>query len=274
MKFFANFSMLKSGTHLLRFILQEITSLEYYEPQIITGKNNYEDQTKFKVVKNKFFSWHLFPYQATCKLLSDNKFKSICLVRNIFDQTFSLYNHFKFDVDHEIGRGRGVKPIFDALSRSQGINLLIDGQEKAAFPWKGSVHQIAHLKTLYETQRYTDNLFLTYEELTSKKHQTILKIANFLNVDLEPHFIQEIIQNTSFEEMKKSQNNKSHFVEGKNSKSLEILDESHLYKIDEQVKNYFSELKLILSDNGYGYLLDQEELSDFKSKIGSHEINI
>lgn len=267
MNFFANFSMLKSGTHLLRLILEELTLLDFYEPPIIKGQNNYEDQTKFQVIENKFFSWHLFPNKITCKALSDNNFKSICLVRNIFDQTISLYNHFKFDVDHEIGRGRGVTSIFKALSRSDGLDLLIDGQEDTAFPWKGSKHQIRHLKTLFEVQERADNLFLTYEELTFKKHETIIKIANFLDIELKPNSLQEILKKTSFTEMKNSKNNKSHFVEGKISRSLDILNESHLSKIDRQINNGFFELKSILNIKGYGYLLDHEQLSGFNSNI-------
>ena len=44
-------SMLKSGTHLVRNVISQLTGMTFSEPEIIQGQNNYEDQKKF------FFIW-------------------------------------------------------------------------------------------------------------------------------------------------------------------------------------------------------------------------
>ena len=40
-------SMLKSGTHLVRNVISQLTGMNFREPEIIPGHNNYEDQKKF-----------------------------------------------------------------------------------------------------------------------------------------------------------------------------------------------------------------------------------
>ena len=82
MKTFVNFTMLKSGTHYLREIIFNLTKKNFIEPQIETGRNNYEDQNKFFVPtdKNRFYSWHLFPYDKTISFLQKIKLKQYVLL--------------------------------------------------------------------------------------------------------------------------------------------------------------------------------------------------
>ena len=44
MKHLVNLTMFKSGTHLIRNILSDLVKLNFKEPEIVKGKNNYEDQ--------------------------------------------------------------------------------------------------------------------------------------------------------------------------------------------------------------------------------------
>jgi len=268
-KTFVNFTMLKSGTHYLREIIFNLTKKNFIEPQIETGRNNYEDQNKFFVPtdKNRFYSWHLFPYDKTISFLQKNKIKTICLVRNIFDQTYSIYNHFKFNVDHEINRGRNVQDIFESISRRDGINTIINGINTKKFTWKGVTHQLKHLETLYYLKKNTDVFLITYEELTFRKKKTIQELIDFLGLVITQNEINKIIDSTNIQNMQKIKKNKSHFLNIEKKHSLDFFENEHFKNIESIIDGKYNVLKKCLEKEGCGYLVNKEQLITFNKKF-------
>lgn len=269
MKNFVNFTMLKSGTHYLREVISHLTDMSFIEPEIIPGKNNYEDQDKFFIPaqKNKFFSWHFFPYEKTINFIKENKIKSICLVRNIFDQTYSIYNHFKLNVDHEINRGRNIQDIFESLSVKDGVNLIINGTNSERFNWKGSAHQLKHLEILYSLKEKTDTCFVTYEELTFQQKKTIENLINFLGLTTSSDEIEKIIKDTEITKMTKNKINKSHFKNTEKKSYLNLLENENFQNIESIINDKYFGLKKNLEKEGYGYLVDKEKLLEFNQKF-------
>ena len=269
MKSFVNFTMFKSGTHYLRETIFHLTQKHFIEPKIIPGKNNYEDQNKFFIPsKSKhFFSWHLFPYEKTINFLQENKIKTICLVRNIFDQTYSIYNHFKLNIDYEIKRGRNIQDIFESLSVKDGINLIINGTTSERFNWKGSTHQLKHLETLYSLKEKVDTCFITYEELTFQQKKTIQKLIDFLDLKISTDGIEKIIKNTDIQKMQKVKINKSHFTNIQKKSYLNLLESDNFLNIESLINQKHFKLKENLEKEGYGYLVNKEKLLEFNQKF-------
>ena len=215
-----NFTMFKSGTHLIREIIKLISGYTYREPEIKKGENNYEDQTKFFLASGKaFFSWHLHPLQETNEIILNSNAKSIYIVRNIFDQTISIYNHFAKNVDSELGRGRNVDYLFKERSYEEGLGLIINGCDIDGFRWLGLEHQLLHLNRLYKSSIVTKGLFLSFENLIFERQKSILRIADYLGIsDIQ---MERIIAQSDFNYMKKHKFHKSHFQTGKVGKIFE-----------------------------------------------------
>lgn len=256
MNHLVNLTMFKSGTHLIRKILVDLVKINFKEPEIIKGKNNYEDQNKFFLPEDGFFSWHLFPYNQTILKLNNNNTKSVILVRNLFDQTLSIYDHFRLNIDSEIKRGRNVQNLFANLSLVQGIKFIIDGGELEGFRWLGITHQYKHMYSLFNCAEQTDSILITYENLVMHKEKVICDIANFLNV---PYFdLNQIISNSSFEHMKMKSSNKSHFNSG---------NIGRIFKDDyEELLSLFSIAKNFKKFKGYEYLTSSKYLYSLINK--------
>lgn len=253
MKHLVNLTMFKSGTHLIRNILSDLVKLNFKEPEIVKGKNNYEDQNKFFLPEDGFFSWHLFPYNKTILKLNNNDTKNVLLVRNLFDQTLSIYDHFRLNIDSEINRGRNVQNIFANLSLEQGIKFIIDGGELEGFRWLGMMHQYKHMYSLFNCAEQTNSILITYENLVTNKEKVICDIANFLNVS--NYDLNQIISYSSFEYMKVNSSNNSHFNSGKIGR---IFREEY-YKL----LPLFSIAKNFQKFKGYEYLTSSKYLYNY-----------
>lgn len=207
-----NLSMFKSGTHLIREIIWQLTGLEYVEPQIVPGQNNYEDQTKFFFPERGYFSWHLFPYEGVTKLFVEKDCVCIYLVRNLFDQSLSIYDHFRLNVDSEIGRGRNVDHLFENMDLNDGLDAIINGCDWDGFVWRGVAHQYKHMESIFDSALLTNSLVISYEDLCLDKALVINKIANHLGV-AQPD-TSRIVQDTSMVAMRSKKINKTHFNRG------------------------------------------------------------
>ncbi len=205
-------SMLKSGTHLVRDIISQLTGMTFREPEIVPGQNNYEDQKKFFFPSDGYFSWHLFPYESTTKLLIKEKSRCIYLVRNLFDQTLSLYDHFRLNIDAEIGRGRNVTHLFSEITQAEGLKLIIEGCQLDGFEWRGIEHQYLHMKTIFESAAATNGLIVSFEDLVRDKRGVIARIGKYLNVS--DYNREDIVKTTSIDVMRDATTNKSHFNRG------------------------------------------------------------
>ncbi len=207
-----NISMLKSGTHLLREIITQLTGLKFVEPKIAPGQNNYEDQNKLFFPENGYFSWHLFPYESATRALIENKCVCLYLVRNLFDQSLSIYDHFRLNIDAEIGRGRGVDDLFASVDRDKGLRYIVNGCALDGFEWRGVAHQCKHIETIFDSANKTNGLIISYEDLCLNKYSVIERIASHLGVvDYDGG---KISQETSMNAMRASKVNKTHFNHG------------------------------------------------------------
>lgn len=222
-------SMLKSGTHWVREIIHQLTGLDFFEPDIINGGANYQDPNKFSIRNDAMYSWHLYPSDDTLHKIQASNAKVIVLCRNLFDQTVSLYNHFRLNVDEEIGRARNVAHLFNNVSKDVAFYKLIVGCQQDGFYWRGLQHQYLHLRLLYDFSKKCDALFITYEDLKLSPKSSIEKIATFLDISVPS--IELLVKNTSFEKMRNEKSNTSHFVNGGIGRCFDISRDSQLIKM-------------------------------------------
>lgn len=256
---FVNLTMFKSGTHLVRKILKELTGLNFYEPLIAPGINDYEDESKFYISEIGYFSWHLFPGSIFNAAVKKNGLKSVYLVRNLFDQLLSARDHFLKNIDVEIGRGSYVGAELSRLSDEELANFFVHGGKVEGLHWRGVLHQHKHMQMLFASAASCNSLIVTYENLVLRRSSEVSRIADYLNI--ENYDVQDLVQSSDLSSMREVSLNKSHFNVGKVGRIF-----------DEENKRYRKLLERSSQDfnsfSGYGYLTNLDDLKKLVQPSG------
>ncbi len=148
-------------------------------------------------------------YKTHYKASSYPGTKIIYIMRNVLDVCVSQYHHLK------------------AKNMNTHVELFCQGLAGHFGGWK------EHVKDGLASNA----LIIKYEDVIFNKSETITKIANYLNVTLSPEKLKEIIENTSFENMKKNGKQlapvlgQEFFRVGKPGSSLIELSEEQRQKI-------------------------------------------
>ncbi|MGN7612485.1 sulfotransferase domain-containing protein [Magnetococcales bacterium HHB-1] len=197
-----NLTVFKSGTHLLRQIIQDLTGLPFFEPEIIPGQVNYQDPNQLYHTPGTFYSWHLQPTAEVRQKLMQMNAKPILLLRNIYDLTISIYYHFAHNIDHEIGRGRNVDHYFREMNFEEGIEAIIRGLRRPDFYWRGLAPHLHHSLRMLKLAQAYPSFITSFEKLTQNKSTQIKKLADFLKIPLSEQKLADLIARSSFNAMK------------------------------------------------------------------------
>lgn len=224
-------SVMKSGTWLLRTILQQLTGLTFGEPVITNGTPAYDDEMMIDIPPGTFFSWHSTLNERSTALLKGAGTKNILLVRNIYDTLVSMFNHLAHDVDAAIGRSVGGSTLLREIPPERAISMMIAGFTTPGLTWGGiepHIRQIASFLRFIEDGG--DALLLSYEELTRDKAATIRKIASYLQLTVDDDVISTICETTSFATMKaaaKQTDTDKHFTDAEGRATKEFIRPYH-----------------------------------------------
>ena len=241
-------SLPKSGTHLLRSLVQNITGKNYYEPfqnEIEEANkielNNYNNTNLIYFKKNQFFSWHNIINKNTQSLLLSSQSANIFLIRNIYEIIFSFYNHLKEDVDKEIKRSVNQSDIFFKDGVSASIYNLINGFTSKDFSFFGIEVILNQLYSFYEFSKISnDFLLLSYNDLINDKNKTLKNIINYLNLKTDETELNRIVSNSNLNEEQKK--NIPHITKNRDEKLINFrstLHKGHIGSVDFQINKAF-----------------------------------
>lgn len=225
-------SLPKSGTHLIREIIEKLTGLSFHEPQEspnITKFHNYDDHSLISIPHNKFFSWHNIITPETSALLLSKQAKPIFIVRNLVEIVFSFINHLRYDIDSEINKSVGNTKSFFSQSKECIIYNTIIGYHDEDFTFTGMSTVINQLLSFYKFKEKYPCLVINYRDLINKKEETIGEIIRYLNLSYDESLIQDICTETDLSNEKYVSN--PHVTKDRNhkyKKFLSVFHEGHL----------------------------------------------
>ena len=246
-------SVFKSGTVLMRQIIEDITSLTWIEPEIIPGKVNYQDPDQLFHKDGYFYSWHLFPNKIVRNRLKYMDAKPIIIMRNICDLIVSMYYHFANNTDADIGRGRNVDHYFRQMSQEEGLISIIKGMYRPDFKWTGIGPHLQQMRQMLVLTKEIPSFLTTYERMTINKEAEIQRLADYLKISITPERRYKIAIESDFKRMKNkaiAANRGSHFRRGKTGDYKNILTERHISLIMEELENYTPTLNELVEEAG------------------------
>ncbi len=196
-------SIPKSGTWLLREIMEMLTSLKSFEPEVHPGSApNYTNDDLIEFPSEAFFSWHSVITKKTAAMLTGCQSKNIFLVRNIYDVLLSMRGHLIRDVDASIGRSVLGSDYFDGISVEQSLTLMISGFSSPKLTFGGVRPFLKQMESFLDLVESGQALLLTYCDLTDRKLKTIQRLSEFLGCEISNGRIQEIATATDKQVMR------------------------------------------------------------------------
>lgn len=256
-------SVMKSGTWLLRAILEKLTGLSAHEPAIGVGTPAYDDEMLIDIPPGKFFSWHSVITDRTAALLRGAGTKNVFLVRNIYDLIVSMYNHLRRDPDAAIGRSIVGSDFMAQFSPETAISMVIAGFTAPELTWDGIGPHINHIASMLRFHANGgDALILSYEELTGDKGATIRRIAQYLEMAIDEQGVDQIITATEFDVMKSdamAAGTEAHFTDWEDRRAKEALQPFHIAMVNRIIAREMPDVAELLRSVGLPQLLDHRE---------------
>ncbi|MCR4303662.1 MAG: sulfotransferase domain-containing protein [Gallionella sp.] len=195
-------SLPKSGTWLLREMLEMATGLKAHEPRIGEGSPDYENEMLIEFPSGTFFSWHSTLTSRSASLLRGCQAKNIFLIRNIYDVLLSMFAHLSRDVDAAIGRSVIGSGYFVGKTTEQCLTLMISGFTSPQMTWMGAGPLLKQLDSMLELVESGEALLLDYEQLVCNKRETLKKILHALECKLPTERVKEIVALTEKDAMR------------------------------------------------------------------------
>lgn len=195
-------SMPKSGTWLLREMLEMATGLKAHEPQSGAGAPEYENEMLIEFPSGTFFSWHSILTSRSVSLLRGCQAKNIFLIRNIYDVLLSMFAHLSRDVDAAIGRSVIGSGYFEGKTTEQCLTLMISGFTSPQMTWTGAGPLLRQIDSMLELVESGEALLIDYEQLTANKFEMLQKILQLLEYPLPAAQIRKIIAHTEKDAMR------------------------------------------------------------------------
>lgn len=255
-------SLPKSGTWLIREIIEMVTGLKAYEPDIVNNLPEYENEMLIDFPPGTFFSWHSILTSRTVSLLNGCQSKNIFLIRNIYDVLLSMYNHLIRDVDASIGRSAGGTEYFSDKKMEQCLTLMISGFTSPRMSWMGAGPILKQMDSLLAYVESGEALLLDYDELTNEKRNAIKSISKFLEIRLPRKRINEILthteKNTMRERLRESGRD-LHVTADKHTLSRDVFSLYHKEMLDRIVMTETPQLPERLNRLGLDTVLYLEE---------------
>ena len=253
-------SVFKSGTWLLRFIIEKITGLNHHEPPIKAGAMNPTNPDLITIKAGHFYSWHFTPSKPIQEKLIKINARPIFLMRNIYDLVVSMYYHFANNIDHEIGRGANKHGYFSRLSKEAGIQKIITGCDDREFKWRGIGPHLQQMECMFQFANVFPCHLSSYEDIVNNKEKSIRTLAEFLDISLSLNDLDELVHSSDFDTMKAfalKQNKASHFRQGKTQSHSHELSLQHIQAVQKCLEKYAPKLVPLATRAGFNSLLNE-----------------
>lgn len=263
----------KSGTWLLREILQSATGLKPYEPEISSGLPDYSNDGLISFQPGTFFSWHSILTEKTISVLRRENTKNILLMRNIYDVLLSMYNHIKHDVDAPIGKSVIGSHYFDDKTIEQSLSLMISGFTSPVLTWMGVGPLLKQIDSMLDLADEGNALLVDYQQLTTNKYKTIQRILRHVGYPISASNIREIVHHTDKDRMRSRLKEKGldgHVTSSEVALRRDVFHPYHKEMLDLAVVVHAPRLPERLDALGYQsilYLLPEANPSKWQSLI-------
>lgn len=253
-------SVFKSGTEMMKRIIEDLTGLPPMEPEIIPGKVNYQDSAQLYFREGHFYAWHLFPTHEVQQKLIQAQAKPVFLLRNIYDVVVSMYYHFANNIDADVGRGRNVDHYFQTISKEEGLSCIVEGMLKPDFVWKGAGPHYHQMELMLQFSEIYPCFITTYEKMHHDKLSEIQKLADFLEIPLSNEKAQDVAHSSYFDVMKAAaerENIGSHFRRGRPGSHADELNVNHVRQIQHILKQHAPYLSDLLQKADLSHISEQ-----------------
>src|SRR4051794_2740231 len=195
-------SLFKSGTWMIRDIIQGMTGRRPMEPDRIVGLPDYGNLNMIDFSPDSFFSWHTEINEATKGFLIAHEVKCILVVRNIFDLTVSAYHHLAGEVDTDIGANAKQSDFLAQFNEPEGLALVISGYRSGDWRFPGIAPEVRNMRNMLQFSKEYPVLMTSYERLVIMKEPELQRIANYLEVTLSQEECQRLALGNQFDSMK------------------------------------------------------------------------
>lgn len=247
-------TVFKSGTKLIEFLLAQLTGMQSYEPPF-SGTPDYGSAELIQFPKGCFYTWHNVPTPEVKQRIIQSQARPIFLVRNIYDLLVSQYYHFAKDVDAEIGCSTNTRSYFESMSQSEGLSLVICGATSEKFDWTGYGFYLHQIQEMLRFSTEYPCLIVNYERLVLNKQDTLMRIAQFLDLEPSDEQITDLLQESSLESMRKARakaaGSGAHFRKGSPGDHVNVLSPFHYDMISHVRRTYAPELADLCRTLGY-----------------------
>lgn len=251
-------SVMKSGTVLLREILELMTDLRAVEPDVPPGEPDYANEMLIDFAPGTFFSWHSTLTSRSVALLRGAQAKNIFLVRNIYDVILAIYTHLSRDVDAAEGHSVGGSEYFHGRSAEEALTLIIAGFTSPRLTWMGLAPLIRQMESFMDLVESGHALLLSYEELVSDKRKAMHRLMQHLEYWLPSDKQEKILAATEPEAMRVSKKDaglEKHMTRPEQKLRRDVFREYQKDMVDLVVLANAPKLRERLQKLGYDWVL-------------------
>jgi hypothetical protein len=251
-------SLMKSGTWLIRGMLEELTGLESYEPEIGPGLPNYEDESLIDFPAGHFFSWHMVITSNVEAVLRGAGSRNVFIVRNIYDLILSIYNHLQNDVDAGIGRSIGGRGCFDGIADETAIAMIINGFSNEITSWHGLTPHLKHMQSLFQAASKGLGTLISYEGIVVQKEVVLKLLADVFETPLSEQDTARIEAATTVEKMQaraQEEGNAGHFRAENQRQPRSMITKNHVKMVNMLLKRDTPDLAGLAAGAGMPWIL-------------------
>lgn len=248
-------TVFKSGTKLLEHIVAKLTGLGINAPDMSAG-SDYESVDPITFESGKFFIWHNIPGDSVKARLIAANAKPIFLIRNVYDLAVSQYFHFADDIDAEIGHSTRTADYFAEMGRDEGISLVLCGATSHRFHWHGYGYYLRQIQEMLQFSKEYPCHVVNYDRLVLNKRNEIERLANFLNLEVSPELLSELIDSSRLDTMREARVSAvgcgKHFRKGTPGDHVNVLKLQHYHMINHLKLTFAPGLDALCEELGYG----------------------
>jgi hypothetical protein len=241
-------SVFKSGTWLIRKIIEDITHLKFTEPEPVDGFMDQGDPDHLFHRPSHFYSWHLVPTAPVQKKLRAMNARVVIVLRNVYDLAVSMYYHFADNIDWDIGRGANQSEFFKSVGKERGLAYIISGRNEKGFLWPGIGYHLKQMQLSLEFSQSYPCCVLTFERLVQNRRSAVVELSKYLKVEVDEERLSTIVESSSFKSMKERGERKgisSHFRNGKAFAYTNDLNKMHIALLQTEIQQFAPKLETL-----------------------------
>ena len=241
-------SVFKSGTWLIRQVIEDLTHLKFVEPEPVGGYMDHGDPGYLFHRSDHFYSWHLVPTAPVQEKLRAMNAQVVIVLRNVYDLAVSMYYHFADNIDWDLGRGANQTEFFKFVGKERGLAYIISGENEKGFLWPGIGYHLKQIQLSLEFSQGYPCCVLTFERLVQDRRSAVAELSRYLKIEIDDERLSAIVEASSFKSMKERREQKgvaSHFRKGQVFAYTDDLNKMHITLLKKQMQQHAPKLETL-----------------------------